>query len=144
VENGARCHAETVNEQVAAMVADKPIHPPHEISFRDLFLAQEEDDEEGASLAEVLGAIDAIWPNEKKFAAAEVARLVNDRSEYRIDVEKERAAAIREFFFAKIDQNRDVSGDSRRKSAEEPGRRAREGGDQTLPAITRIPAKSSP
>jgi hypothetical protein len=74
-----------------------------------LFLSQEEDDEESASLADALAALDATkWtqpdqqPNKRGlFQAADVAKAVNDQSEYRLDEDKERAATVREFLFPK-------------------------------------------
>jgi hypothetical protein len=47
----------------------------HEVDFQTLFLDQEEDDEESASLADVLGVLAAAYP--KEFLAKDVAELVN-------------------------------------------------------------------
>ncbi len=77
--------------------------------FQKLFLSQEEDDEESASLADALVALDATkWPQPDNqpnkrglFQAADVAKAVNDQSEYRLDEDKERAATVREFLFPK-------------------------------------------
>ena len=53
---------------------------PVEIDFQKLFVAQEEDDEESASLADVLAEMAEEWPSETEFKAAEVAEIINDRS----------------------------------------------------------------
>ena len=66
-----------VNEQVAALVIDQPDRPPQEISFRDLFLAQEEDDEDNATLADILAGMAAKWPAGTLFKAADVAGVFN-------------------------------------------------------------------
>jgi hypothetical protein len=117
VEHGARLHAEDVADRVAAMVDDPPACPPVAINFGDLFLSQEEDDEESASLADALAAIAAVeWPQQKgvpikagPFQAAQLARVINDQSEYRLDAEKECGVVLREFLFAKTPQTQNVS-----------------------------------
>jgi hypothetical protein len=50
----------------------------HELDFQELFLAQEEEDEESASLADALNVLWEVLP--EKFVATQVAELVNDRS----------------------------------------------------------------
>ena len=47
-----------------------------ELDFQKLFIAQEEDDEEAASLADVLEILLRKWPDE--FAAKDVAGMIND------------------------------------------------------------------
>ena len=47
----------------------------HELDFQDLFLAQEEDDEEAASLADVLEVFVKTWP--QQFEAKDVAAMIN-------------------------------------------------------------------
>ena len=72
-----------------------------------MFLSQEEDEEESASLADALAALaDTEWPQPDgaprkagAFQAADLARMVNDQSEYRLDEERQRAATVREFLF---------------------------------------------
>lgn len=71
------------------------------LDFQSLFLAQEEDDEETASLADFLIALAGIRPNDS-LRAAELARVINDNSEYRLDSEKERSAILREFLFSRV------------------------------------------
>jgi len=43
------------------------------IDFRNLFLRQEDEDEESASLADALGALAEGWPNQETFKASDVA-----------------------------------------------------------------------
>jgi hypothetical protein len=113
VEHAAKEHAEAV----AALVIDANAQcKSTTINFRDLFLSQEEDDEENSSLADALSALDGKWPNSEKFQAADVARMLNDRSEYQIDADKERAAVLREFLFSKVAPNQDVSAKSAGKA----------------------------
>jgi hypothetical protein len=112
VEYAAAQHVRDTEERVAAMVDDAPAQPPTTINFRDLFLSQEEDDEENASLADALAAMDGKWPKAETFQASDVARLLNDRSEDQIDVDKERAVILREFLLPKVAPNQDVSAKS--------------------------------
>ena len=78
------------------------------LDFQQLFLSQEEDDEESASLADALVALDEEWrgaPRDKeatKFQAADVTRKVNNQSEYIPDAERQRNVTIREFLFPDI------------------------------------------
>ena len=102
VENAAMEHAKESAERVAAMVDDPPVCPPVEINFRDMFLSQEEDDEESANLADALAALDGEYPNGEQFQASDLARVLNDPSELRIDVARERAATLREFLFQEL------------------------------------------
>jgi hypothetical protein len=114
VEHAAKEHVGAVAALVMDATSDcKPV----EINFRDLFLSQEADDEESASLTDALAALAAIeWPQTdgtpKKtgpFQAADLARVLNDQSEYRIDVERERAATLREFLFSDLPANQTVT-----------------------------------
>jgi hypothetical protein len=73
-----------------------------ELRFRDLFLTQEEDDEEGAALVDALNALDRQWPHGRTFQATELAKMLNDTSAYQGDTEKERAATLREFLFPSL------------------------------------------
>ena len=51
-----------------------------ELDFQQLFLAQEVDDEESASLADMLEVLMKAWPG-KRFLASAVASLINDRNQ---------------------------------------------------------------
>ncbi len=94
VEYAAKQHADHVN--AAVMDAPKTCRPTT-ISFRDQFLAQEEDDEESASLADALEAAAGAWSG--TFSAGDVAKVVNDQSEYRTHEQVQRSATLREFLF---------------------------------------------
>jgi hypothetical protein len=48
----------------------------HELDFQKLFITQEEDDEESASLADVLEVLVKQWP--KQFMASDVAGMINN------------------------------------------------------------------
>jgi hypothetical protein len=116
VENAAKLHAASVADRVAAMVEDPPAKPPVAVNFCDLFLLQEEDDEENASLADALAALAATeWPQDKggkkcgPFQAAHLARGVNDQSEYRPDTERERSTIVREFLFPSVPNGHSVT-----------------------------------
>ena len=109
VENAAKLHAASVAARVAAMVEDPPENLPIAISFRDLFLLQEDDDEENASLADALTALEANWPTKTKFQAAALARVLNDQSDYRTSDEKDRTVTLREFLFPTATQGQVVT-----------------------------------
>ncbi|MGY4310985.1 hypothetical protein [Bradyrhizobium sp. JR3.5] len=63
-----------------------------EVDFQKLFLAQEEDDEESASLADALAAMAEEWPK-REFKAVEVAAIINESS---LNL---RGATLSEFLF---------------------------------------------
>jgi hypothetical protein len=83
----------------AASVADGTL------DFQTLFLSQEEDDEEATSLSDALIALSTKWPGGADFQAADVARMINDRSDFSID--KERGAALRQFLFPELEHKAD-------------------------------------
>jgi hypothetical protein len=112
VENAAKLHAKASTDRVAAMVEDAPKNPPVTISFRNLFLSQEEDDEEGAALVDALTALEAKWPGQQTFLAADLAKMLNDQSDFRGDAEKERAATLREFLFPTAPQGQTITAKS--------------------------------
>jgi hypothetical protein len=89
-------------EHAAGLVGTK-------LRFRDLFLTQEEDDEEGAALVDALVALrlQANWGAEG-FKAADVARMLNDTSD-RGPGEVERCAVLREFLFPGTSPNQPVT-----------------------------------
>jgi hypothetical protein len=107
VEYAAQQH----KEYVAAFVMDA--HPtclPASINFKDLFLVQEEDDEESASLADALAALADEWPDATPFEAAEVAKLANNTGEW--SAKREQAMTLREFLFPTIPENQAVTAKS--------------------------------
>jgi hypothetical protein len=70
IEHAAGQHT----SHVAALAFDPhPTCRPSEIDFKNLFLTQEEDDEESAELADALAALFVCWPGTKRFRAADVA-----------------------------------------------------------------------
>jgi hypothetical protein len=83
--------------------------PPTTINFRDLFLVQEEEDEESASLGDALAALAAKWPGADKFKSTDIAKLINNRSEYQIDTDKQCASVLREFLFPRLPEGQDVT-----------------------------------
>lgn len=97
--------ADTYGERVAALVIDaNPNCPPSKLNFRDIFLAQEGDDEESASLSDALVVLDAIvWPGRTgSFQAADLARLLNEPDIYASAEHKERTTTLREFLFPNL------------------------------------------
>lgn len=77
------------------------------ISFKDLFLVQEEEDEESASLADAIAVLANKWPETESFQAADVATLANATGEWAN--ERERAMTLREFLFPGIPPNQAVT-----------------------------------
>jgi hypothetical protein len=111
-EHAAKEHARDTAERVAALAMDAPASPPVEVNFRDLFLSQEQDDEEDASLGDALGALAAKWPKAETFKATDLATLLNYRGDFQSIEDKERAAILRDFLFPKVPPNQDVSAKS--------------------------------
>jgi hypothetical protein len=64
VEHAAKQHRDRVNAFAIAMGVDADaVGAPKEISFKEMFLAGEGDDEQTSNLATVLGVIRSHWPN---------------------------------------------------------------------------------
>jgi hypothetical protein len=61
--------------------ASKLISPHQNLDFQSLFLTQEEEDEDTASLAEALAIMAKQWPAKPTFTAADVAEAVNAGSQ---------------------------------------------------------------
>jgi hypothetical protein len=111
IEHAAARQGAEYDEAVRSLVIDAdPARAPSKINFRDLFLAQDEEDEESASLGEALAVLEAKWPDRAKFKASDVAAFMNDRSDYQTVEDRDRCALLRDFFFPKADQRSDVSG----------------------------------
>ena len=114
------------NRVASLMVNVDPACSSVAISFRDLFLSQEEDDEESASLADALAALATTsWPQQKGastkaslFQASDLARLLNELSAYQIDTERERIATLREFLFPNYVAKPNGHGQGGRKEVE--------------------------
>jgi hypothetical protein len=104
VEFAAQQH----KEHVAAFVMDAMATcPPTWIRFKDLFLIQEEEDEESSSLADVLAVLAKRWPNETLFKAADVAVAIN--TEWPSDSSCEDWTKVREFLFPRVPTNEKLS-----------------------------------
>lgn len=118
VEAAAARHA----EHLAALAIDATACSPRRVDFRDLFLRQEADEEETASLTAALEALHAMLPS--GFKATDLADKLNSRSEYRLDAEIEQTMVVREFLFPTAQSNHDVSskgvGKALQKHAGEP------------------------
>jgi hypothetical protein len=132
VEHAAMVHAADVSERVAAMVVDAPDKPPVHIRFRDLFLSQEEDDEESSSLTDALTSLAGKWPNSGKFQASEVATLLNYHGEQQSNEDRERVATLREFLFPKMPPNQDLSAKSVGRAIKRHVGEPVKAGDRTL------------
>ena len=76
-----------------------------ELDFQSLFLEQEEEDEDSASLADALFVLHARWPN--TFQAADIAYVINDRGAFTSEPDKESAATLRDFLFPELDKKPD-------------------------------------
>jgi hypothetical protein len=70
--------------------AAMPANPDRKVDFQQLFLAREDEDEDGISLAEALDLMLNKWPT--IFDATDVARLVNDTTDAH-------GATLREFLY---------------------------------------------
>jgi hypothetical protein len=121
VEFAAQQH----QKHVEGLVMDAhPSCPPKSINFKDLFLVQEEDDEESASLADALAILADNWPKNEMFQAVDVAKLANATGEWAN--ERESAMTLREFLFPKLPQNQAVS-------AKATGKRLKRHVDEPVP-----------
>jgi hypothetical protein len=78
------------------------------VSFKKLFLAQEEEDDGSTDLADVLAALVEKWGTDQ-FRAADVAAAVNTTGEWAADSARERAAVLREVLFPRVPVNQAVS-----------------------------------
>jgi len=83
--------------------------PPREISFKKLFLAQEEEDDTSADLADALVTLADKWPADGQFRAADVADAINTTGEWATEEARERGAVLREFLFPELSANQAVT-----------------------------------
>lgn len=116
------------------MVVDvHPTCPPVTVKFKDLFLTQEEDDQESAELADVLVALADQWPGNKEkpeqstFQAKDVAELINTTGEWATADRGDRGEILREILFPGVPLTRAVTaravGKRLRRHVDEPVRR---------------------
>src|SRR5204863_145741 len=96
VEHAAEQHKKHVDG--LAEDADKNC-PPEPIKFKDLFLSQEEDDQEIADLADALVVLSDQWPKEAPFNAKDVAGLINTAGDFPPAETRESGQTLREFLF---------------------------------------------
>jgi hypothetical protein len=88
VEHAAKLHAESIDP-----AAYKEHDPPVSIDFKSMFLEQEEDEEEAASLGHALSIMQKQWSAlQKGFQASDVVDFLNDHSNV------PDAVALRTFF----------------------------------------------
>jgi hypothetical protein len=134
VEFAAKQHA----DHIRSMAIDQPeTCEPHEIDFKDIFLTQEEDDEESASLADALAGIAGKeWRNDvgKLFnpQAKDIAQLINSQSDYAPEIDKQLAITLREFLFPSLPLGQSVSVKSVGKRLKQHVGEPVKHGDQTL------------
>jgi hypothetical protein len=103
------------------------------IDFRDLFLSQEDDDEDSSSLADMLDGMISKWTDGGAFKAAEVAALINGQiGQYAGAEDLQLGTTIREFLFPSAAAGNTVSpkavGKQLKRHLGEPVRK----GDSTL------------
>src|SRR5262249_6073343 len=98
-----------------------------ELDFQKLFVSQEEEDEDSASLADILKVMRKKWPEE--FQATDVAGWINNEDPYRHDDDKQ---TLRDFLLQSTNSTTLLSAKSigrlLKKRLDEPAR----SGDQTL------------
>ena len=119
------------------MVVDAhPSCPPVSVKFKDLFLTQEEDDQESADLADALVALADQWPGNKEnprqsiFQAKAVAELINTTGEWATAEKRDRGEILREFLFPGVPLMRAVT-------AKAVGKRLKRHVEEPVAAITR-------
>ncbi|MBV8738309.1 MAG: hypothetical protein JO007_13840, partial [Alphaproteobacteria bacterium] len=87
------------------------------VSFKDLFIKQEEDDEESASLSDVLGIFADGWPPDApknwiptkpgedydpKFTPSDVAAIANKTGEWATEDDRQVASTLRDVLFPRV------------------------------------------
>jgi hypothetical protein len=108
-------HAAEQHQRHVAVMDAHPFCPPMRTKFKDLFLTQEEDDQESADLADALVALAAQWPGNKEkpeqsvFQAKAVAELINTTGEWANAERRDRGEILREFLFPGVPLTRAVT-----------------------------------
>jgi hypothetical protein len=106
VEHAAKlAKKESRGKKINSHVDDVSGPPP--VSFKDLFLTQEEDEEESASLTDALALLSEKWPRSETgldatFTAADVAKLANTTGEWAPEMDRMYAETLRDFLFPRI------------------------------------------
>jgi hypothetical protein len=81
------------------------------LDFRKLFVANEEDDEEGTTLAAALEVMTRRWPGEAEFKGSHIASLINregatsDRDPDELEQLKHDSATLRDFLLSDVPAN---------------------------------------
>jgi hypothetical protein len=86
--------------------------PPTQISFKKLFLAQEDEDEDSLDSADALTVLAEKWRDQEAFQAADVAAAINTTGEWATEIARERGAVLRDFLFPKVPQSQAVTAKS--------------------------------
>ena len=103
IEFAANHHIREYQAAVACLAIDaNTINPPCQINFRDMFLTQDTNDEESASLGEVLAALATKFGRATGFKSSDIAALMNATADnFQSADDKEAAATLRDFLFPK-------------------------------------------
>ena len=79
-----------------------------ELDFQSLFLSQEGEDEETASLYDAMAALQVKWPgvreieSARQFTAADVAKMINEQDQFVHKEIKDAGIVLREFLFSEL------------------------------------------
>jgi hypothetical protein len=116
VEHAAEQHAVLTVDDVTWMTSPTPPCPAQSISFRQLFLEQEDADEDAASLADVLSHMADKWPRGRDAEMPQSSKLAeminNHQANWVIDTDRELGSTLREFLFPTLPQGQTVSAKS--------------------------------
>jgi hypothetical protein len=83
---------------------------PDPIDFRDVFLTQEESEEESASLGEALVALSALWPEGARFTAAELAVKIATTIHNDLNAaSRSHVETLRDFLFADWSRDKPIT-----------------------------------
>jgi hypothetical protein len=100
VEHAAEQHAVLTVDDVTWMTSPTPPCPAQSISFRQLFLEQEDADEDAASLADVLSHMADKWPRGRDAEMPQSSKLAeminNHQANWVIDTDRELGSTLRE------------------------------------------------
>ena len=95
------------------MTSPTPPCPAQNISFKDLFLEQEEDDEEATSLGDVLVRMAAKWPSAMVTKSPDLAKLINEhQAQWVPEDDRELGTTLREFLYPTLPPGQSVSAKS--------------------------------
>ena len=117
IEHAAEQHAKQTADDTSWMTSTPPPCPAQSISFKDLFLEQEEADEDAASLGDALSQMAAKWPKPTKkehmAKSSELAKLINDhQSNWVPEGDRELGSTLRELLYPTLPPGQSVSAKS--------------------------------